>query len=109
MKRMSQVVLHSIAILAAVATLSWFPDRALAQFTTASLSGAVTDTSGAAVPDAKVTVQNTETGFTLSVTTGPAGDYLFSRLPVGDYKLTVDKGGFTKYVQSGIQLAVNQT
>jgi hypothetical protein len=79
------------------------------QFTTASLSGNVVDQSGAAIPDAKVTMQNVDTGFTQTVTTGPAGDYLFSRLPVGNYKLTVEKSGFAPYVQAGIQLAVSQT
>ena len=42
----------------------------LAQFTTASLSGTVTDPSGAAVPEAKVSAQNTETGFLLTTVTG---------------------------------------
>lgn len=79
------------------------------QFTTASLSGNVADPSGAVIPDAKVTVQNVDTGFTQTVNTGPAGDYLFTRLPVGNYKLTVEKSGFAPYVQAGIQLAVNQT
>ncbi len=83
-------------------------DRASAQFTTASLSGNVVDQSGAAIPDARVTVQNTDTGFTQTVASGPTGDYLFSRLPVGNYKLTVEKEGLTTYVQSGIQLSVSQ-
>jgi hypothetical protein len=79
-----------------------------AQFTTASLSGNVVDQTGAAIPDARVTVQNAGTGFTQSVTTGPTGDYLFSRLPVGKYRLTVEKEGLQTYVQTGIELAVNQ-
>ncbi len=79
-----------------------------AQFTTASLSGNVTDASGASVPDAKVIVSNVDTGFTQQVTSGAAGDYLFPRLPVGSYRLTVEKAGFATYIQSGIQLAVSQ-
>ncbi len=82
--------------------------RAQAQFTTASLSGNVLDASGAAVPGAKVGVVNLETGFTQAVITGSTGEYLFPRLPVGSYKLTVEKEGFSTYTQSGIQLAVNQ-
>ena len=66
------------------------------------------DQSGAAIADAKVTVLNTETGFTQTVSSGADGGYLFSRLPVGNYRLTVEKEGLTTYVQSGIQLTVSQ-
>ena len=84
------------------------PNLVIGQFTTASLSGTVADTTGAAIPDAKITVQNADTGFTQTVASGATGDYLFSRLPVGNYKLTVEKQGMTTYVQSGIRLEVNQ-
>jgi hypothetical protein len=80
-----------------------------AQFTTASLGGTVTDPSGAAIPGATVTVQNTETGLTRTAKSGTGGDYLFPALPVGTYKLTVEKTGFQTYIQSGIDLAVNQS
>src|SRR5579862_4426489 len=85
------------------------PHRLTAQFTTASLSGNVIDQSGAAIPDAKVTVQNVDTGFTQTSNSGPAGDYLFARLPVGKYKLTAEKAGLQTYVQTGIELSVSQT
>lgn len=94
------------AVLLALPVL--FTSRLAAQFTTATLSGTVADQSGAAIPEAKVTVLNLDTGFSQTVSSGPAGDYLFSRLPVGKYKLTVEKEGLNTYVQSGIELAVNQ-
>ena len=50
-----------------------------------------------------------DTGLTQTVNTDSAGSFLFSRLPVGTYQLTGEKAGFTTYVQSGIQLTVNQT
>jgi len=110
MKRRPLELLRSFVVLAA-ALLAPFvlPNRLAAQFTTASLSGNVVDQSGAAIPDARVTVQNVDTGFTQTVNTGPAGDYLFPRLSVGKYKLTVEKEGLETYVQSGIELAVSQT
>ena len=77
------------AVLAVLFSLS---SPLAAQFTTASLSGTVTDQSGASVPEAKVTVQNTDTGFTQTVNSGPAGDYLFTRLPIGKYTLRGGKG-----------------
>src|SRR5262245_1448347 len=79
-----------------------------AQFTTASLGGEVRDPSGSAVPDARVTVRNLETGFTQVVGSDAAGAFLFSRVPVGGYELRVEKAGFTSYVQSGIRLTVDR-
>jgi hypothetical protein len=81
----------------------------LAQYTTASLSGTVVDPSGAAVPAATVTVQNTGTGFTRTTKSGNSGDYLFPVLPVGEYTLTVVKPGFQTYAQKGIVLTVNRS
>jgi len=79
-----------------------------AQFTTATLVGNVLDNTGAAVPDAKTTVRNLATGFTQNTSTDASGAFLFTRLPVGTYELTVEKQGFTSYSQSGITLTVNQ-
>jgi hypothetical protein len=82
--------------------------RLAAQFTTASLDGTVLDPSGGAVPQATVTVRNTGTGVIHTAKTGSDGHYLFPALPVGTYSLTVEKTGFRPYVQSGIELSVNQ-
>ncbi|MBI3682362.1 MAG: carboxypeptidase regulatory-like domain-containing protein [Acidobacteria bacterium] len=79
-----------------------------AQFTTASLGGTVRDSTGAVVPDARLTIRNTETGFVQNVGTDATGSFLFYRLPVGSYELRVEKAGFTAYVQSGIQLTVDR-
>jgi hypothetical protein len=81
---------------------------AAAQYTTGSLEGTVEDPAGAVVPGAEVTVQNEGTGLTRTATTQGDGTFLFPALPVGHYKLTVTKSGFTTYVQSGIILTVNQ-
>lgn len=81
---------------------------AVAQYTTASLGGTVTDGSGARVPGARVAVRNVETGFALNTSTADDGAFLFPRLPVGSYELTADKPGFSTYLQKGIQLTVNQ-
>jgi hypothetical protein len=79
-----------------------------AQYTTADLGGTVSDSTGSAVPGAKVTVRNTETGFSQDTTTSATGSFLFPRLRVGSYELRVEKEGFSTYVQSGITLVVDQ-
>ena len=80
----------------------------LGQYTTASLGGTVVDASGASVPGATVMVQHNDTGFSETATTGNDGAFLFPSLPVGNYRLTVEKSGFTAYFQEGITLAVNE-
>src|SRR5579864_2355146 len=81
---------------------------AAAQFTTASLSGRISDSSGAGVPACGIVVRNTATGLTYSTTSETSGEYTFPALPVGTYELTVTKIGFETYVQTGILLTVNE-
>ena len=82
---------------------------ALAQFTTARLSGIVTDHTNAAVPGATVTVAQSTTGYRQTARTTASGDYLFPSLPVGAYDLTVEMTGFATYAQKGIVLNVGQS
>lgn len=79
-----------------------------AQFTTARLSGIVTDASGSVVPGATITVQDLGTAYRQTIKSGDTGEYLFPSLPVGTYQLSVSMQGFTSYVQNGIALAVGQ-
>src|SRR5580698_7394260 len=81
----------------------------LSQYTTATLSGVITDAGGQTVPGAKVMAQNMGTGLNRTFTTGEDGAYLFPSLPVGTYRLIVEKTGFSRYSQEGITLDVNQT
>jgi outer membrane receptor protein involved in Fe transport len=79
-----------------------------AQFTTARLSGIVSDSSGAVVAGATITVQDLQTGYTQTTKSEPTGQYLFPSLPVGTYQIAVSMTGFTRYVQKGIVLSVGQ-
>ncbi len=101
---MRETHLVDVIVLAAMAA---FP--CLAQFTTANLEGTVADATGASVPQATVKVLNKDTGFTKTDLTGPDGAFIFPALPVGAYRLTVEKPGFSTYVQEGITLTVNHT
>src|SRR5215470_16685854 len=72
----------------------------------ARLNGTVTDPTGAAVPNAKVTVHNIETGLTRETQTTEAGLYDFPNLPVGSYELIMEKEGFSGVKRTGILLTV---
>jgi hypothetical protein len=80
-----------------------------AQETTASLRGAVTDSTGARVPGATVTLTAVATGAKSTTTTDASGFYAFPQLSVGNYQLQVQMGGFEKFVQTGVELAVGQS
>src|SRR5271165_3277457 len=82
--------------------------RLSAQQITGSIRGTVTDPMGAIVADAKVTAQQSETGFSRTVFTDRTGNYVVLELPVGHYRLHVTAKGFQEYVQDGISLNVNQ-
>ncbi|MGH9784214.1 MAG: carboxypeptidase-like regulatory domain-containing protein, partial [Terriglobia bacterium] len=81
---------------------------AFGQGFSAAISGVVRDSSGAVIPDAMVSVRNTETALTRTTQTGVNGGYNLPSLPVGPYELTVEKPGFRQLVRSGINLAVGQ-
>jgi hypothetical protein len=81
---------------------------AAAQYTTGSLGGVIQDPAGAVVPEAQITAQNEDNGFSRTATSGTDGTFLFPALPIGHYKLTVEKSGFATYTQTGITLGVNQ-
>jgi hypothetical protein len=69
---------------------------AFAQSVTAGdISGAVTDSSGAIIPNASITVTNPATGATKTVTSGAAGEYRVSLLSPGSYKVTATAAGFS--------------
>ncbi|MGA8102668.1 MAG: carboxypeptidase-like regulatory domain-containing protein, partial [Candidatus Acidiferrales bacterium] len=69
-----------------------------------SISGVVTDPSGAVVPRTTVNITNVDTGVVRTVTTNDEGIYSFLALPVGRYTLSVAATGFGKYEQTGIVL-----
>ncbi len=79
---------------------------ALAQNSNASLSGTVTDQSGAAVPGAEVTFTADGTGAVQKFVTGSGGLYSFPNLVSGSYQLQVTANGFDQYVQKGIGVRV---
>ena len=83
--------------------------RLAAQAVGATLSGTISDQSGGVIPKAEVSIRNTATGDTRTVTTNADGIYSAPNLQPGVYNVTVMAAGFAKAVQSGTTLTVGAT
>jgi len=83
-------------------------EHAAAQVDEGSITGTVTDTTGAVVPDAVVTLLNTDVGLSLKNTTNSGGVYTFSPIRIGHYSVTVTAKGFAKTTQQNITVNVSQ-
>jgi Carboxypeptidase regulatory-like domain len=106
MQLRSRMPFGALVLFLAIILLGW-PNLALAQGTSASLTGTVTDATGAAVAGASVTIVNMDTSFTLATKTGAVGIYLLRPIPIGHYKLLVEANSFSRYQQEGIELTAN--
>jgi hypothetical protein len=76
---------------------------------TATLSGRVTDPSGAVVPQARVTVRGLATGIDRVSTTDPEGNYTIASLQPGNYSVSVQATGFADYKLASVTLQVDQS
>ncbi|MBS1800717.1 MAG: TonB-dependent receptor [Acidobacteria bacterium] len=85
------------------------PLTLLAQGTTGSIIGVVTDVSGAFVEAANVTVREVDTNQTRIVQTSANGTYVVPQLKPGLYSVAVEKAGFKTITQTGIRLVIDQT
>src|SRR5690348_9840948 len=79
-----------------------------AQSATASISGVVTDVSGAAVPRAVVKVTNTSTNVARSIASADDGSFSLTFLPLGSYRVEVTADGFKKFEQKGVVLEIDR-
>lgn len=100
---------RALALLAAFAFVLVFIPNLTAQ-DVASITGTVTDTTGALIPGASVSLQNTATGASYSAVTNDQGSYTIPNVPPGpDYRLTVSHAGFNSAVITGMYMNVNST
>ena len=86
-----------------------FALNSFGQAVNATLLGAVTDASGAVVPNAKITITEVNTGISRSGQTNESGNYTFPDLPPGQYSVTMEATGFKKETRRDIALQVNST
>lgn len=97
---------HSFVLLALILAMAGIP--AFAQMDQGTITGVVTDSTGAAIPNAHVTLKNVDTGFVLEQNSDGAGVYTFSPIKIGNYSIRASAPGFSATLQDKVQLHVGQ-
>jgi hypothetical protein len=82
---------------------------AFAQGDRGTITGTVTDPTGAVVPNATIQITNSDTSAVYKVATTTTGNYTLANLPVGTYVLTVEASGFKKFERPGLVVQVAET
>ena len=96
-------------ILVVLSLLLVFPLIAFGQTFRGVLAGTITDVRGAVLPDAKLTLSNTQTGSVLKSQSNASGDFTFTELPVGKYALSISSDGFATKKLENIEVSVSKT
>lgn len=97
-----RVLLEFAAAACIAAILGLLPSTAAAQVLYGSMTGTITDGTGAAVPGATVSIKDEQTGLALSGVTDSTGTYNIRNITGGTYTLTASLQGFKEFVQTGI-------
>jgi len=109
MQEMNKLLRHYWMLAVLGISLLAVTNVSFGQDTNASLTGTVTDPSGAAIPNAKLTIVNEATGFQSAAVSDASGEYSFHNLTPGIYDLSVSAAGFKSTAEKGLELAVNQS
>ena len=91
-----------------VSLLAWTAVAASAQTFRGAISGAVADTSGAAVPAATIALTSPTTGLARTTLSSQTGEFSLPDLPLGFYNLTVNKDGFQVVKVDGVEVSVSK-
>ncbi len=81
---------------------------AFSQVDEGSITGLVQDATGAVIPNAKVTLLNTDQGLSVVTTTDSSGVYTFSPVRIGNYSVSATAAGFSVTTQQNVKVAVSQ-
>jgi hypothetical protein len=106
---MTRTIRTSLSLFAAILFALIAAHPAAAQVVGGTISGTVTDATGAAIANAAVLVHNDETGNERRLSTGPDGRYSAPSVPVGSYTVTVKAPGFGDQSHTGVPLSVGQS
>src|SRR6266550_2632845 len=97
------------SLIASAFTIALFAGYAQAQSTLGTITGLITDSSGAVIPSAVVVATNTATGAKAQTISSSTGNYVVPNLQVGPYEVSVATTGFKAWTRSGIMSAVMTT
>ena len=103
--RVARLIRTPHLVFGIVALCSWFPTMAQ---TTSSITGTVTDTSGALVQGAQVTIENVATHVVSQVTTNSAGSYVVADTLPGSYTVTIKRDGFAARIIDDVHVDVSK-
>lgn len=98
-----------VTALCALMIAMFVPNLLMAQVDTGGVTGTVTDSTGAAVPDAQVTLTNPATGIVQSTRSTSTGTYSFSGVRAGSYTLKGEAPGFQAFTAKGLQVHIQNT
>ncbi len=92
---------------AIIAMLFITASRAWAQFDTATVLGTIKDLNGAVMPGVTVTLRNIDTGIVVSAQTDGEGNYQFTNVKIGNYRVTAEMQGFSTALVESVNVTVN--
>ena len=98
---------RGLQLLAAILLMTMIAAPAWSQTFRGTILGTVTDSSGAAVAGATVTIKNVDTGLVRTTVSTGDGTYNVPELPIGTYSVTIDKSGFQTAVTTGVTVDVS--
>ncbi len=101
MTSLKRILLSLSAVLCVVASLQ-------AQLNRGSITGTVTDPTGAVIPRVNIVIQNTATNATYETVANENGQYTVPNLPIGPYQITFEAASFKKLLRGNIELGVTQ-
>jgi hypothetical protein len=101
-----KIMRNRLVVLVAFNVLLFMPGRLYPQVAGGTISGTVTDASGAVIPNTQISIRNVATGLARAVTADTAGFYTAPNLLPGSYEVTATAPGFATVVETGMTLTV---
>ena len=96
-------------VFAAIALLCAMTTAALAQTIRGTVTGTVSDSTGAVLPGVTITLTNVATGVSATAVSNQQGGYTVPLVPPGTYEVAAELSGFKKYLRTGLVVEISQT
>ncbi len=108
MKLVNRILRTAVALACPMVLMTGASSTVCAQQAAGSITGTVEDSSGSALPGARITVRDVDRGTTWVTVTGGAGIYEFPSVPVGNVQVKAEAAGFSTEVRNSFALVLNQ-